>query len=227
MKTLSNVLAKANKYHSTRQHQQDINSARNEDQYRFLALPDSDFRISALLFSDMVFFPTPVTTGTREKLAHALRHQLQAEINASPLRLWMATTAAVGLAPETLSSQYFLHLAATQALRLDISDFGSFESKLCEVLWDTRVEKQTSSASGIELMCITPCESRPGQCPQHVDTTHSGSPSRDSHSSRMSEADDLADRNSMTGRRRPRRLAVAGSCIAILLDTERIGKLWA
>ena len=141
MTTVLNVLAKANRYHSAWQDQEDENGARNEVQYRILALPDSAFRISALLFSDMVFFPTPVTTGTREKLAHALQHQLQAEINASTLRLWMATTAATGLAPDSPSRPYFLGLAATQALRLGISDFGSFESELCEVLWDTRVVK--------------------------------------------------------------------------------------
>ena len=121
----------------TEDRSRNLNAACNEIQYRLLALPESNFRAAALLFSDLVFFKTPAFTDLRTKLAQALQNNLQTRNHTGPMGLWMATVGA--LASESSETKdCFIGLMANQVLKLGISDFQILQARLSEVLWDTR-----------------------------------------------------------------------------------------
>ena len=117
----------------------DVNVACNEVQYLILALPESSFRIAAMLFSDIFFFKSPVATGTQEKLAHVLHGWLKTCTTTGLLGLWMATVGGLAVAAPVEARDFLIQFAAGQAARLGISNIESFRCRLSEVLLDNHV----------------------------------------------------------------------------------------
>ena len=117
----------------------DSNCARNEIQHRTLSLPDSAFRIAALLFNDIVFFPSPATTCTRQKLARSLEHLLTEDDSAPMMSLWMAMVGALTSADSAQEDDcFFLQVAATRVQSLAIPHFDALNSMLSGLVWDEK-----------------------------------------------------------------------------------------
>ena len=116
----------------------DLNAARNEVQHWTLALADSAFRVAALLFNDLVFFPSPATTGTRQRLAHSLRDLLPAEDLKPMMSLWSAMMGALASPCLVQEDECFVQVLVTQVQGLSISDFETLESRLSEVVWESK-----------------------------------------------------------------------------------------
>ena len=137
MRRLLDELAGPKTFKLTEEMAHDLNAARNEIQYHILALPECNFRIAALLFSDMFFFRSPDNSGIREKLAQSLRYRLETSKNTALMGLWMATIGALAIEMHAQADDSFIQLAATYARKLSTADFNSFQSRLCQVLWCT------------------------------------------------------------------------------------------
>ena len=135
MRRLLTVIAESDKVDLSDEKSRDLNNARNEVQYHILTLPDSTFRIAALLLSDMLIFKSPVTTGIGDKLTHSLRRRLQSSNHTGPLSIWMATVGGLATEVHSLANDYFMNFAANQALKLGITDLGAFRSELSQVIW--------------------------------------------------------------------------------------------
>ena len=125
----------------------DLNCARNEVQHRTLALPDSTFRIAALLYNDLVFFPSPAASCTRQQLVHSLRDLLPTGNLTPMMSLWTAMIGALASAGLVQQDEYFAQLAASRAQSLAIPSFDDLEARLSEVVWQRKsLGQRTRSA---------------------------------------------------------------------------------
>ena len=135
MRKLLAAMADSDRSQVSVERMKDLNEAFNEIQYTILALPESGFRTTALLFNDLVFFTAPAAMCTRKKISNNLQLQRPACRASGPLKLWMASIGA--LASEQLGEthEFFINLVAQQASILSITKLEDLQTSLSEVLW--------------------------------------------------------------------------------------------
>ena len=125
----------------------DLNCARNEVQHRTLALPNSAFRIAALLFNDLVFFPSPAASCTRQRLVHSLRDLLPTGNLTPMMSLWTAMIGALASTGLVQQDEYFAQLTASRAQSLRIPSFADLQANLGEVVWQRKSLNQRSRSA--------------------------------------------------------------------------------